>query len=45
MTGLTRCQAAKAISRVLGGDVVHEGGSYDKYIVKDCQKQRLVGCL
>lgn len=39
MTGLTRCQAAKAISRVLGGDVVHEGGSYDKYIVKDSKNR------
>lgn len=35
MTGLTRCQAAKAISRVLGGEVVHEGGTYDKYTVRD----------
>ena len=24
MTGLTRCQAAKALSGVLGGEVVHE---------------------
>ena len=30
MTGLTRCQAAKALSGVLGGEVVHEGGIYDK---------------
>ena len=35
MTGLTRCQAAKALSGVLGGEVVHEGGAYDKYTVKD----------
>lgn len=34
MTGLTRCQAAKALSGVLGGEVVHEGGTYDKYTVK-----------
>ena len=27
MTGLTRCQAAKALSGVLGGEVVHEGGA------------------
>lgn len=39
MTGLTRCQAAKAISRVLGGDVVHEGGSYDKYVVTDSKER------
>lgn len=30
MTGLTRCQAAKTLSGVLGGEVVHEGGTYDK---------------
>ncbi len=35
MTGLTRCQAAQAISKVLGGRINHEGGSYDKYTVKD----------
>lgn len=34
-TGLTRSAAAKAISKVLNGEVVHEGGSYDKYTVKD----------
>lgn len=39
MTGLTRCQAAKAISRVLGGEAVHEGGSYDKYVVKDSKER------
>ncbi len=37
MTGLTRCQAAKAIAKVLGGTAFHEGGSYDKYIVNDEQ--------
>lgn len=37
MTGLTRCQAAKAIAKVLGGTVHHEGGSYDKYTVDDEQ--------
>lgn len=37
MTGLTRCQAAKAIAKVLGGMVHHEGGSYDKYTVDDEQ--------
>lgn len=39
MTGLTRCQAAKAISGVLGGEVVHEGGTYDKYTVKDIKSR------
>ena len=39
MTGLTRCQAAKAISGVLGGEVVHEGGAYDKYTVKDIKRR------
>jgi len=37
MTGLTRCQAARAIAKVLGGTVFHEGGSYDKYTVDDEQ--------
>ena len=35
MTGLTRCQAARAIAKVLGGTAFHEGGSYDKYTVDD----------
>ena len=35
MTGLTRCQAAKAIAKVLGGTPNHEGGTYDKYTVRD----------
>ena len=35
MTGLTRCQAAKAIAKVLGGSPNHVGGSYDKYTVED----------
>lgn len=35
MTGITRCSAAKAIKRVLGGEIVHIGGSYDKYTVTD----------
>lgn len=39
MTGLTRCQAAKAILRVLGSEVVHEGGSYDKYVVTDSKER------
>lgn len=35
MTGITRCQAANAISGVLGGEICHDGGSYDKYTVGD----------
>ena len=34
-TGLTRADAAKAISKVLGGSPEHLGGSYDKYNVRD----------
>ena len=35
MTGLTRCSAAKAIQKVLGGSIDHVGGTYDKYTVGD----------
>lgn len=35
LTGITRCQAANAISEVLGGEINHVGGSYDKYTVDD----------
>ncbi|MCR5540443.1 MAG: amidoligase family protein [Ruminococcus sp.] len=35
MTGITRCEAAKAIKKVLGGDIDHVGGTYDKYTVSD----------
>ena len=35
MTGITRCAAAKAIQKVLGGSIDHVGGSYDKYTVGD----------
>ena len=35
MTGITRCEAAKAIKKVLGGDIEHVGGTYDKYTVVD----------
>ena len=35
MTGITRCAAAKAIQKVLGGSIDHEGGTYDKYTVGD----------
>lgn len=34
-TGLTRADAAKAISKILGGSPEHLGGSYDKYNVRD----------
>lgn len=39
-TGLTRSDAAKAISKVLGGTVEHFGGSYDKYIVRDSKDRK-----
>ncbi|SFC79474.1 amidoligase family protein [Ruminococcus albus] len=35
MTGITRCEASKAIKKVLGGDIDHVGGTYDKYTVGD----------
>lgn len=35
MTGITRCSAAKAIQKVLGGSIDHVGGNYDKYTVED----------
>lgn len=35
LTGTTRCQAANAISSVLGGSPCHEGSSYDKYTIRD----------
>lgn len=39
-TGFTREAAAKAISRVLLSDFVHEGGGYDKYSIKDSQGRK-----
>lgn len=39
-TGLTREAAAKAISRALLSDFVHEGGGYDKYSIKDSQGRK-----
>ena len=39
-TGLTRADAAKAISKVLGGSPKHLGGSYDKYIVHDSKNRK-----
>lgn len=35
MTGITRCQAAKAVAKLFGTEASHYGGGYDKYIVKD----------
>ncbi len=40
MTGITRCSAAKAIQKVLGGSIDHVGGSYDKYTVGDSKGRR-----
>ena len=40
MTGITRCAAAKAIQKVLGGSIDHEGGTYDKYTVGDEKGRR-----
>ena len=37
MTGITRCSAAKALKKALGGDIEHIGGSYDKYTVSDAK--------
>lgn len=34
-TGITRNQAAKAVVKVLDSYAVNEGGSYDKYTIKD----------
>ena len=39
MTGITRCSAAKAIQKVLGGSIDHVGGSYDKYTVGDSKSK------
>ena len=39
-TGLTRADAAKSISKVLGGSSKHLGGSYDKYIVHDSKNRK-----
>ena len=40
MTGLTRCQAAQAIAKVLGNEPTHEGGTYDKYTVEDSDHRK-----
>ena len=39
-TGLTRADAAKAISKILGGSPEHLGGSYDKYNVRDSKGRK-----
>ena len=39
-TGLTRADAAKAISKALGGSLEHLGGSYDKYNVRDSKDRK-----
>lgn len=39
-TGLTRAMAAKAIARVLHSTSTHDGGSYDKYYIKDSEGRR-----
>ena len=39
-TGLTRADAAKAISKILGGSPEHLGGSYDKYNVRDSKDRK-----
>ena len=38
-TGLTRADAAKAISKILGGSPEHLGGSYDKYNIRDSKAE------
>lgn len=35
LTGLTRRAAAEAAAGYLGTEVIHEGGSYDRYTVAD----------
>lgn len=40
MTGLTRSQAAKAISKVLGNNPIHDGGYYDKFSVIDAKGRK-----
>ena len=39
-TGLTRTDAAKAISKILGGSPEHLGGSYDKYNIRDSKGRK-----
>ena len=34
-TGITRNQAAKAVAKALESQAISEGGSYDKYTIKD----------
>ena len=42
MTGITRCSAAKAIQKVLGGSIDHVGDSYDKYKVGDSKGRKMI---
>ena len=39
-TGITRNQAAKAVAKVLESYAVNEGGSYDKYTIKDNKERK-----
>ncbi len=39
-TGLTRAMAARAIARALHSSMSHDGGSYDKYYIKDSEGRR-----
>ena len=40
MTGLTRCQAAKAVGKLFETEPEHSGGSYDKYSVRDSKGRK-----
>jgi len=40
MTGLTRCQAAKAVGKLFETEPEHTGGSYDKYSVRDSKGRK-----
>ncbi len=39
-TGLTRAMAARVIAQVLHSSMSHDGGSYDKYSIKDSEGRR-----
>ncbi len=39
-TGLTRADAAKAIAKVLNSESVYDGGTYDRYSVRDSDGRR-----
>ena len=40
MTGLTRCQAAKAVAKLFGTEASHDGGYYDNYSVMDSKGRK-----